>query len=32
MLPAMVAGPLTTVYVTAPLDAELALTANGALP
>jgi hypothetical protein len=32
MLPAMVAGPLTTAYVTTPVDSEVALTANGALP
>jgi hypothetical protein len=32
MLPEIVAGPLTTEYVTAPLEAEVALTANGALP
>jgi hypothetical protein len=30
--PEMVAGPLTTAYVTAPLDAEVALTVKGALP
>ena len=28
----MVAGPLATVYVTAPLEAEVALTLKGALP
>jgi hypothetical protein len=32
VVPEMIAGPLTTAYVTAPLDAEVALTANGALP
>jgi len=32
VLPAMVAGPLVTEYVTAPLDAEVALTAKGASP
>jgi len=32
MLPAIVAGPLTTEYVTAPLEAEVALTAKGAVP
>ena len=32
MLPTIVAGPLTTEYVTAPLDAEVALTAKGTLP
>ncbi len=32
MLPEIVAGPLTTVKVTAPVDAELALTANGGFP
>jgi hypothetical protein len=30
--PETVAGPLTTVYVTVPLEAEVALTANGAFP
>ena len=30
--PEMVAGPLTTAYVTAPLDAEVALTVNDASP
>ena len=30
--PEMVAGPLTTVYVIAPPEAELALTVNGAFP
>jgi hypothetical protein len=28
----MVAGPLVTEYVTAPLEAEVALTVKGALP
>jgi hypothetical protein len=28
----MVAGPLVTEYVTAPVEAELALTVNGASP
>jgi hypothetical protein len=28
----MVAGPLVTEYVTAPLDADVALTMKGALP
>jgi hypothetical protein len=32
MFPAIVAGPETTVYVNAPLEAEVALTANGAAP
>jgi hypothetical protein len=32
MLPEIVAGPLVTEYVTAPLDASLALTANGEAP
>jgi hypothetical protein len=32
VLPATVAGPLVTEYVIAPLDAELALTVNGASP
>ena len=31
-LPAMVAGPLVTEYVTAPAEAELALTVKGASP
>jgi hypothetical protein len=30
--PEIVAGPLVTEYVTAPLDAEVALTPNGAAP
>jgi hypothetical protein len=30
--PEIVAGPLVTEYVTAPLEAEVALTANGAAP
>jgi hypothetical protein len=30
--PEIVAGPLVTEYVTAPLDAELAFTVNGATP
>jgi hypothetical protein len=30
--PEIVAGPLVTEYVIAPLDAELALTAKGASP
>ena len=29
VLPTMVAGPLVTEYVTAPLEAEVALTVNG---
>jgi len=32
MLPTIVAGPLMTEYVTAPLEAEVALTAKGAVP
>ena len=32
ILPAMVAGPLTIAYVTAPLDEDVALTAKGGLP
>jgi hypothetical protein len=32
MLPLIVAGPLTTEYVIAPLEAELAETLNGGLP
>jgi len=32
MLPTIVAGPLTTEYVTAPLEAEVALTAKEAPP
>jgi hypothetical protein len=32
MFPAIVAGPETTIYVTAPLEAEVALTASGAAP
>jgi hypothetical protein len=30
--PVMVAGPLTTLYVNAPVELELAETVNGALP
>jgi hypothetical protein len=30
--PEIVAGPLTTEYVTAPLEADVALTPNGAAP
>jgi hypothetical protein len=30
--PEIVAGPLVTEYVTTPLDAEVALTVNGATP
>ena len=32
VLPLIVAGPLSTLYVTAPLDAELAETVNAASP
>ena len=32
VLPTIVAGPLVTEYVTAPLEAEEALTVNGASP
>src|ERR1019366_660694 len=32
VLPATVAGPLVTEYVTAPVEAEVALTVNGASP
>ena len=32
MLPLMVAGPLTTEYVTAPDELDVALTVNGAAP
>ena len=32
VLPTMVAGPLVTEYVTAPFEAEAALTVNGASP
>ena len=32
MLPTMVAGPLVTEYVTAPVDADVALTVNGVSP
>jgi hypothetical protein len=32
MLPAIVAGPLSTLYVTVPPEVDVALTANGASP
>jgi hypothetical protein len=32
VLPEIVAGPLVTEYVTAPVEAEVALTVNGASP
>jgi hypothetical protein len=32
MLPIIVAGPVSTVKVTAPLEAEVAITANGEAP
>jgi hypothetical protein len=32
VLPEIVAGPLVTEYVTAPLEASVALTVNGAAP
>jgi hypothetical protein len=32
VLPAIVAGPLTTLYVIAPVEFDVALTANGASP
>jgi hypothetical protein len=32
VVPSTVAGPLVTAYVTAPVEAEVALTVNGASP